>query len=877
MPRVIYQALLKLYPREFRARFGDEMLETAGTLDRERGHARLRAVRDVVGSALAVRADLRRERRADRARQGALADLLFAFRSLHKVPGFTIAAVVTLGLGIGAHSVVYAIVDAMLLRPLPFGDRSDRLVTLHSTHPTQATDWDNSELSYADLLDLRDQTAAFAGVEGVLNRNFSLTTSDEAARVLGASITPGLFEMLGVTPAMGRHFRQEDAAQPGFEPVVMLSHALWTRLYAADPAIVGTPIVVNTRAVTVVGVMPEGFLFPQQHQLWLPYAVDRTTGRANRSLIGVGLLKADATVGQAAADLDRVAAALATGHPDTNRDWGVHVMTLREFQVGDGKGLSAMLAAVSLLLLVACANVAGLLIARGVSRERELVTRAALGAGRGRLVRLLLAEAVVVSVVGGILGVGLAMWGLAAILGSIAETPAYWTEPRIDLRVIGSTAIVTMIVSMVAGLVPALRLSKVDISSAGSGTRSVVASLGHRRFQRGLVVAQVAVSFVLLVGATFLARSAIALQHADPGFDPAQILSGRFYIAGDAYDAPELRAAAVERIVKAVGTLPGVTVATATMSIPADDGGQPVLLKPEGIVAGGRDTLGVTAISTTAGLWDTLGLPLREGRTFTWTEVVDPASTVVLVNERLATRFWPGASALDRTVHTVNAGGAVTATLRVIGVTPNLVYEEFGETTPQAELNVYVPSGRSGGRTLAILARTSGDPASYSSAMREAVRSVDPSFATFDVMSMSERRRLTTWSERFLAGTFTGFAIAALLLACLGTYGLVAYAAAQRRREVGVRVAIGATRVDIVTLFMRGGAALGLFGVALGVPFGLLAARGLSEADMLFAISPWEASIWLGVATALTGAVLLATLHPALRAGRIDPSEALRD
>lgn len=267
----------------------------------------------------------------------------------------------------------------------------------------------------------------------------------------------------------------------------------------------------------------------------------------------------------------------------------------------------------------------------------------------------------------------------------------------------------------------------------------------------------------------------------------------------------------------------------------------------------------MTAISTTAGLWDTLGLSLREGRTFTSEEVTDPASTVVLVNERLAQRFWPGESALDRTLQTVNARGLVTATLRVIGVTPNLVYEEFGETTPQAELNVYVPYGRSGGRTLAILARTSGDPSTYSAAMREAVRSIDSTFATF------------------LAGTFSGFAAAALLLACLGTYGLVAYAAAQRRREVGVRVAIGATRANIVALFLRGGAGLGLLGVALGAPIGLLAARGLSEADMLFTVSPWEASIWIGVAAALASAVLLATLQPALQAGRIDPSDALRD
>ena len=530
-----------------------------------------------------------------------------------------------------------------------------------------------------------------------------------------------------------------------------------------------------------------------------------------------------------------------------------------------------MLGAVSLLLLVACANVAGLLIARGVSRQRELITRAALGASRGRLVRLLLAEAFVVAAAGGTLGIGLALWGLAAVLGSVAELPAYWTEPRIDLRVLASTALVTALVSLMAGLVPALRLSRVDLSSAGSGTRSVGATRGHRRFQRGLVVAQVSVSFVLLVGATLLAQSAVALQQADPGFDAAHILSGRFYIAGDTYDPPEARAAAVDRVVQAIAAIPGVTAASATMSIPADDGGQTILLQA------GQDAIGVMAISMTAGLWDTLGLSLREGRTLTPAEVLDPASTSVLINERLAQRFWPRQSAIDRSLQTVNARGVVTSTLRVVGVTPNLVYEEFGETTPQAQMNVYLPYGRSGGRTLALLARTSGAPASYSESLRAAVRSVDPSFATFDVLSMTERRRLTTWSERFLAGTFSGFAVAALVLACLGTYGLVAYAAAQRRREVGVRLAIGATRTDIVSLFVRGGAGLGLSGIVIGLPLALMGARGLSDAGMLFLVSPWDVRIWLMLPCVLIVAVLLATTQPAIVASRIDPSDALRD
>ncbi len=260
MPPFLYRALLRLYPQEFRTRFGDEMLETANTLARERGQARLRAAKDVVVSAMAVRSDLRRERRPTRGRPGIATDVRCAVRSLRKVPGFTLAAILTLGFGIGAHAVVYAIVDAMLLRPLPFGDRSDRLVTLHSTHPTQATDWDDSELSYADLRDLRDGTSAFTAIEGVLNRNFSVTATDDAARVLGASITPGLFPMLGVAPTMGRHFRDDDAAEPGFEPVVILSHTLWSRLFASDPAVAAVLLATTQPAIMASRVDPSDAL-----------------------------------------------------------------------------------------------------------------------------------------------------------------------------------------------------------------------------------------------------------------------------------------------------------------------------------------------------------------------------------------------------------------------------------------------------------------------------------------------------------------------------------------------------------------------------------------------------------------------------------------
>jgi predicted permease len=492
-------------------------------------------------------------------------------------------------------------------------------------------------------------------------------------------------------------------------------------------------------------------------------------------------------------------------------------------------------------------------------------------------VRLLLTEAFVIAVVGGIAGVVVAMWGLAAIVASIAEVPVYWFVPRIDIRVIASTIVVTGLVTLLAGLAPAWRLSRVDVSAAASGARGAGASRRDRRFQRALVVAQIAVSFVLLVGATLLASSAVALQHADPGFDTAPLLSGRFYIAGDAYDPPVARAEVVARVAGAVGAIPGVVSAALTQSIPADDGAGTILLRPAGALEGSAEVIGVYAISMTAELWTTLGLQLPQGRTFLASEILDPESSSVLVNERLASRFWPGESALDRTLQLVNARGDVVASRRVVGVTPNLVYEEFGETTPQSELNVYVPYGRSGGRTLAILARTSGDPGTYSAAFRAAVRAVDPSFATFDVLTMSERRRMTTWGERFIASTFSVFAVAALLLACLGTYGLVAYAAAQRRREVGVRLAIGATRANVLALFVRGGAGPGLIGIAAGAPLAVLTARGLDRIGMLFEISPWDAGVWLLLPVTLLVAVLVATTQPAIVASRVDPSDALRD
>jgi len=804
-----------------------------------------------------------------------LQDLRYAFRSLMRARGFTVAAVSTLALGIAANSIVYAIVDGFILRPLPFGERSHRLVTLHSTHPTQAQDWNNSELSYPDLVDIRERVGALERVEGVLTRNFSLASAQEAERVSGASITPGLFSMLGVAPELGRNFTEADGAEPGFESVVVISHRLWRRLYESDPAIAGRAITVNARALTVIGVMPEGFAFPENEDVWVPYRTSRDEGRARRNLIAVGLLRPGQTLAAARAEIASAASQLAVAYPETNREWGIHVLALRDLFVTDAtrRSLGAMLLAVGFVLLVACANVASLLVARGIGRQRELTLRAALGASRARLTRLLLAESLVLSVTGAGIALILASWGLDSLTASMPEPPVYWVRVEVDARVIASTMLVTLAAAVISGLLPALRTTRGQISHEviGSG-RSSSATPDQRRLQSSLVVAQVALSFALLVAASLLARSVAMLQHSDIGFDASSMLSLRVYIAGDAYDDPVARARTVEQIVTGLRDVPGVDTAAATGAIPGDDGGGVVRLIPPSPDGSPDRELGAQMIPITSTLFDTLGLSPLEGRTFDSGEADRVDGNSVIVSKRLADQFWPGQSAVGRDLR-ARAGDGIAA-FRVVGVVPDVVYEELGEETPQSRVIVYVPYVRAGWRTMSLLVRARTAPEGIASAARAAVRSVDPAFAPYDLMTMSARRRVTSWGEHFIGRTFSAFAIIALLLACVGAYGLTAFSAAQRTREIGVRMAIGAQRSDIVRLLLGRGARLAIVGGLVGLPLAIGAAK-LVE-GLLFRTSPWTPGVWLVLPATLLTAVLLASFLPARRASLTDPAVALR-
>jgi putative ABC transport system permease protein len=801
-------------------------------------------------------------------------DVRIAFRSLAKARAFTVAALLTLGLGIGANTVVFSLVNALLLRPLPFGEATDRIVSIHSIHPTQFPEgWDDADVSYADLNDIARESVLLEDVAGYLGRGFTLYEED-VVRIRGGSVTPNLFDLLGVEPILGRSFREEEGALPGFESVAILSYGLWQSRFGGDPAIVGKTVRVNERELEVVGIMPPRFRFPEIDDLWVPYDPGEGTGRADRFLHGVARLRQGASVAELRAELDAIAEGVSRRYPETNRGWGLHALAYRELVVAPRTRLVAesLLGAVGLVLLIGCANLASLLLARGAERQREFSLRAALGAGRGALLRQLLAEAILLGVLGGILGMLFALWGIDALVASFPEEQPYWFQVGIDARVVVFIVGVSLAASFLFGLLPALRVTGVDLLAAlGSGRDSSSA----RRSTRGqffLVASQVAASLGLLVGAGLMFQSFLVLASADAGFDQRPLLTFRALLSGDVYDPVPARVGFFQEAIRRIEALPGVRRASATTAVPTDDGGAPArLVTPENPVPDGSE-LGVQLIGITEGFFETLDVPLVEGRPLEAHDLEEGAGRVALVNRRLAERLWPRESASGREVGLVD--GDAVQWLRVVGVAPDVQYEEFGEETAQSELNVYVPYSLEPSRGMAFLVRAENDPGALPGPVRDLFRSFAPGVPLFLVRTMEEVRYLTTWEQRFFSRTFVAFAVAALLLAGLGTYGLIAYRASRRVREIGVRVALGATYREVLGMLLREGSLVAAIGLALGLPTAYLVSRLLES--ILFRVPAVNVALYLTAAILLTMAILLASYVPARRAARTDPMTALR-
>jgi putative ABC transport system permease protein len=811
------------------------------------------------------------------AMSGPLRDLIHAWRGLTQKPGFFIGALMTVAVGISANVAIFSFVNAISLRPMPFGDRTDRLATLHPAHRLNVDEpgWGDTEISYRDFLDFRD-ASTIEGIGGYMSRSFLLSGGDDAGaeRIRGGSVTPDLFPLLGIEPALGRQFRPEEAAPPGLESVVMLTHSLWQRRFGADPAIIGRPIIVNDRARVVIGVLPTGFRFPEFDEMYVPFRWEESP-RSARNINAVALVRPGESIERARAELVGIAKRLEETYPQTNEGYGVQVIPIRDSYVGAGDDRLGivLMSAVGFVLLIMCANLANLMLVRGAARQRELAVRAAMGASRGRLLWVTLSETVLIALPGAAIGLLMSQWLTDAMIGAFPERSLpYWLDFTVDGRVILFSIGAAIFTTVVVGVLPALRTVRPnlvhDLKEGGRG-----ASLGRagQRLQAGLVVAQVALCFALLVGANLMVQSFLAMQTTSLGFNHTPILTGGGYLAGDAYDDIRVRAAFYRKVVDTVRAVPGVTAAVVTTATPGDDGGSPQQLVIDGRT-GAQDAIGVQSIAISSGLFDTIDEPLLEGRTFTDAEVLDPDADVALINQELARRLWPGDSPIDRRIGFRD--NDEIAWLRVVGVAPNVHYEEVGEDTDQSRLNVYVPLATSGTRAIAMLIRAQGRPESVVAPVRDAMQRISPTFAASSPVPMTEVRQRTTWEQEFFGDLMAVFASGAMLLACLGIYALISYSVGRRAREIGVRLALGARPADVIRMLLQQTARVGGAGLIAGLILAVAVARALAGYLYGVSVNPW---LFASMAVPLTAALLVATWLPARRAARIEPTIALRD
>jgi putative ABC transport system permease protein len=778
----------------------------------------------------------------------------------------------TLTLGIGANVAAFSLVDALLLRPLPFGSRGDRVVAVHSVHEQQVRALGG--VSYPDLLDLQTRLRSFEGVAGLVRVNFTLSTEREADRLVGCYVTPELLRLLDVAPILGRHFTVEDAAPPGFETTVILTHGLWQSRFDGDVSIVGRAVTINDRPHTVVGVMPPGFRFPDRAELYLPLRLEAGNApRSTRTFAAIGVLKPDVTIAAAQADLAAVSATLAQEHPNTNRGYGIRVLSFRDSQVPrDARAITtALMGSVAFVLLIVCANVGTLFLLRNAARRRELAVRSAVGATSRRLTVLVLSEVLILTAAGAGLGAAAAALAIRYARASWSGQLPFWVQLEPDQRMLWFVVAASGVTAAVIGLFAVFGAARQPLSATlAENAGRISLSRGTQRIQAGLATAQIALSLALLVGAHLLIGSFLVLQKADLGFASDRFLAARINLSGDAFDAIHARAAYVEAAVTALGSEPGVAAVAATSSVPGVDAGGTVRLVTDAM--DGDHPIEAQSIAVTSQFADALGLAVIDGRTFTAGEQADPDGQVAMLNEELAVRLWKGESAVGRRIGI--QGGQTVRWLRIVGVMPDVGYGQVGRVTEPAQLHLYLPYARSASRAMAFVVRASGEPAALREQVRRTLRQVRAGIPVFDVRTIRESRRDASVDQELVGIVMGALAAMSLVLASLGVYGLVADSARQREREMAVRLALGAAPRTIIWLLLNQARRSGIAGVLLGFALAIAVARALRAS--LIAVRGFEPIIFLSAAGILLAVVLAAAYLPARRASHTDPGVLLR-
>jgi putative ABC transport system permease protein len=797
-------------------------------------------------------------------------DVQHGLRLLGKSPRFTSVAVLTLVLGVGLNTAVFSVVDGVLLRPLPFPD-SDRIVTIWNTYPRLSGE--REEVSPPDFCDWRERSRSFAQLAAYERSFWALTGDPDSLRLTAARVSGDFFAAMGLHPILGRPLLPVDDHEDT-RRVVVLSHRLWTSRFGADPSVLGRTVTLTGVDHTVVGVMPAGFRFPYDAELWSPSAYEPPFDPSLRKSVWlrtVARLKPGVTLAQAQSDVSAVTQQLEEEYPGTNQGRGAVIVSLYEQTVGDTRvALLVLMGAVGCVLLIACANVANLLLARATGRRQEFALRAALGARRRRLVRQLVTESTLLGLLGGAGGLALAWLSLAVLRGLNPESIPRLAEVQIDLRALGFAFAVSLAAGVTSGILPALATMRTDLDRlVKEGRRRLGGAPGRQRLRAGLVIVEVALAQVLLVGGCLLFQSLVHLSGVKPGFEPEGLLVSRFDLLSERYASRTARAFFYRQAVERVAALPGVESAALSTTIPLHE----VQLSYEFLVEGRPRPLLVTQYPSTGynaitpDYFRTMGIRLRSGRVFTDADDADSAP-VTIVNRAMALRFWPGESPLG---HRIRIHPDDSPPREIVGVVDDVRQVALGAPVRS---EIYLPYAQLPWRECFLLVRSAARPAGLAEAVRREFRAIDPGIALASLRSMSDQVSESLAPPRFHTILLGVFAALALTLAAVGVFGVISYSVGQRTREFAIRLALGAGRRDILCLVMGEGLLPVLTGVVLGLALSLAMTRFLSS--LLFGILPTDPATYAVVAVVLSVVAVAASYLPSRRALLVNPAVALR-
>ena len=797
-------------------------------------------------------------------------DLRYGLQTLRRAPGFTTVALVTLALGIGANTAIFSVVDAVLLRPLPYED-PDRLVWLWDTQPQLST----APSSLPDFIDWKDQNQSFEYLAAYQSGNMFFGDDSGTQDTAVGLVTPDLFSLFRVKPLLGRTFTEEET-QPGRFRVAVLSHSMWQRRFGSDPHVLGRTMDLSGAAYTIIGVIPAGFNFPNETQLWRPLPIDtKQLDRGPHYLSVVGRLKPGVTLAQAQAEMSTLASRLAHQYPEVIAGHGIKLDLLRDVLVGDiGPALFVLLGAVGFVLLIACANVTNLQLARAGARRKEIAVRTALGANRARIVRQLLTENVLLAALGGAAGLLVAVWGVDSLIALSPGAIPRVGEIGIDARVTSFTLLISLLTGILSGLAPALQVSRRDLTDPLKESGRTTAGVARNRLRSLLVVSEIAMSLVLLIGAGLMIKSFARLSRVDPGFNPAKVVTMGVTLLRSKYPEDSRVAAFYSQILERVAAVPGVKSAGAITELPLSGSNTSDNFTIEGRPAVTKVEQPLTECRTvTPHYFESMDIPLLKGRDFAETDTKQ-SPNVVVINEAFAHRHFAREDPLG---HRIRLQGQARDPLVIVGVVGNV--RDLGldaQATPEIYLPyLQDPLNETYARSMTIVVRTKSDPASMAGTLRAELSSLDKTLPVYALKPMTDYLRDSLSRRRFNMVLLGVFAAVALLLAAVGIYGVISYSVAQRTHEIGVRVAIGAQAQDVLKLVIGHAMFMTMLGISLGLAAALALTRMMQS--LLFEVSATDPLTFGLIAALLTGVALAACFVPARRAVKVDPVVALRN